>query len=370
MNAIDPDYYLRERYLGDAPRRSRAVAAYYALKPLLPPRLRIAARRLYARRQAGQTFPRWPIEPILVEHQRDQLLRQVRARDGAPLPVAYFWPDGARAAVILTHDVEGPAGIERIPEVRALERRYGFTSAWYFVADDYPIPADVFDQLRSEGCEVGLHGIHHDGKLFLNRDAFESNLPAIHRYLAAWDAVGFRSPATHRNAEWMPELGCLYDSSFSDSAPFEPQPGGCCSIHPYFLDELVELPMTLIMDHTLWEILQDTSSAQWVRKTEWLLANHGLVNLLVHPDYVTTPQRARCYEEFLSFLAAQRDIWNALPREVAAWWRARASLDISSHEDQLIEVDGRPLRAAVGEMREVGGELVVERCTGSGGSPS
>jgi peptidoglycan/xylan/chitin deacetylase (PgdA/CDA1 family) len=357
---IDPEYYLRERYLGDGGGRSRAVTAYYALKPLMPPRARIAARRLYARRQVGQTFPRWPIEPILVEYERDQLLGRLSADGGAPVPVVYFWPDRARAAVVLTHDVEGPAGIERIPQVRALERRYGFTSAWYFVAEDYAIPDGVFDQLRREGCEIGLHGIHHDGKLFASRAAFESNLPAIHRYLSEWHAVGFRSPATHRNPDWMSELGCLYDTSFSDSAPFEPQPGGCCSIRPYFLDGLVELPMTLIMDHTLWEILRDTTSTQWVRKAEWLLSNHGLVNLLVHPDYVTTPERARCYDEFLRFLSVQRHVWHALPRQVAAWWRARAALDGETPGDRLVDVDGRPLRAVVSQAREVDDQIVLD----------
>ena len=60
----------------------------------------------------------------------------------------------------------------------------------------------------------------------------------------------------HRNADWMPELGCLYDSSFPDTYPFEPQAGGCCSIFPFFLGDLVELPITLVQDHTMWEILR------------------------------------------------------------------------------------------------------------------
>ena len=171
------------------------------------------------------------------------------------LPTIANWPDGKRFAAILTHDVEGPLGVANVRKVIEIERRHGFVSSWNFVAEWYPIEDGLFDHIRAAGGEIGLHAIKHDCKLFESRANFEAELPAIHRYLAEWDAVGFRSPATHRNADWMPELGALYDSSFPDTDPFEPQGGGCCSILPYFLDDLVELPITLVQDHTLWEIL-------------------------------------------------------------------------------------------------------------------
>ena len=95
-------------------------------------------------------------------------------------------------------------------------------------------------------------------------------LPKIHRYLDEWGAVGFRSPATHRNADWMPRLGVLYDSSFPDTDPFEPQAGGCCSIFPFFLGDMVELPITLVQDHTMWEILQHPGIDLWLQKSDWI----------------------------------------------------------------------------------------------------
>lgn len=360
MTTFDPDYYLRERYLGPRSGQSRLVAAYYALKPLLPRAAQMAVRRLYARRQARQPFPRWPIEPILVEYQHAELRERIAAAGGNAVPIVNYWPNGAQAAVVLTHDVEGPLGIENIPKVREVERRHGFHSAWYFVAEDYPIPGELFEELRADGCEVGLHGIHHDASLFSDRAAFEASLPTVHRYLAEWDVVGFRSPATHRNAEWMSELGCLYDSSFSDSAPFEPQPGGCCSILPYFLDDLVELPMTLVMDHTLWEVLRDESSARWTEKASWVIAHHGLVNLLVHPDYVTSSSRLASYNDFLAFLSRQPRLWRTLPRHVATWWKARAALDPEDAAGQLVQVDGFSVRAAIAYARESGGEVVLD----------
>jgi hypothetical protein len=133
----------------------------------------------------------------------------------------------------------------------------------------------------------------------------------------------------------MPKLGATYDSSFPDTDPFEPQAGGCCSILPFFLGEMVELPITLVQDHTLWEILRREDIELWTRKSDWIIANGGLVNLITHPDYLDTPSRLRMYEEFLEYLGRQRDGWNALPREVADWWRARARL-------RCVEGEGEP----------------------------
>jgi peptidoglycan/xylan/chitin deacetylase (PgdA/CDA1 family) len=240
-----------------------------------------------------------------------------------------FWPEGRRFTSILTHDVESRAGVRNVRRVLEVERRHGFVSSWNFVAEWYEIEPGLFDHIRAMGGEIGLHAIKHDCKLFSSRASFEADLPAIHRYLEEWGAVGFRSPATHRNADWMPELGCLYDSSFPDTDPFEPQAGGCCSIFPFMLDELVELPITLVQDHTLFEILRADSIDHWTAKADWIVENHGLVNLITHPDYLDTPRRLRMYEEFLEYLAAQEDGWHALPREVATWWRTREGLRLA-----------------------------------------
>jgi hypothetical protein len=188
----------------------------------------------------------------------------------------------------------------------------------------------LFDEVRAAGCEIGLHGILHDGKLFSDRATFEANLPKIAHYVKEWDVAGFRSPATGRNAAWMHELPVHYDSSFPDSDPFEPQSGGCCSIMPFFFGDVVELPITLTQDHTMFEILRSPGIELWRRKAEWLKANHGLVNIIVHPDYVVEPRNLDRYEEFLAYLAEHDDGWHALPRDLAHWWRERDGLTIDA----------------------------------------
>ena len=358
MTDLDPDHYLRERYRGER-ERSALMAGYYAVKPFMPRRVQLTLRRLYAKRQARAEFPRWPFEPILLDHQATQLRERMAATGADAVPLVGFWPEGKRFAAILTHDVEGPLGVRNVRRVLEIERRHGFVSSWNFVAEWYPIEDGLFDHIRAHDGEIGLHAIKHDCKLFESRASFEADLPAIHRYLREWGAVGFRSPATHRNAEWMPELGCLYDSSFPDSDPFEPQAGGCCSIFPYFLDDLVELPITLLQDHTMWEILRADTIEHWTRKSDWLIAHHGLVNLITHPDYLDTPARLRQYEEFLEYLAAQEGMWHALPHEVASWWRERASLRCVVDEDGARIEGAGAERATVAWARAGDGPGVV-----------
>lgn len=355
----DPAYFQQERYAGTRA-RSRLLPIYYACKPAIPRRAQLAMRRRYAGRQRRRAFPAWPIEPVLVEMRERELRERLRQEATSRIPLLNYWPGRRRFAFTLTHDVETARGIEGIEALLTVEQRHGFVSCWNFVAEDYAIPSATFERLRSARCEIGLHGITHDGKLFQSRQRFEADLPKIRDYLAGWQAVGFRSPATHRRAEWMHELCCLYDSSFPDTDPFEPQSGGCCSILPFHLGGVVELPITLVQDHTLFDILGERTTALWRQKSEWLIRHHGLINLITHPDYMVAPERLARYEELLDFLAAHRDGWHALPREIAAWWNTRSGLRcVQAGERPRIEGPGSD-RAGVAWARERDGQIHIE----------
>jgi glycosyltransferase involved in cell wall biosynthesis len=354
------EHFLRERYQRTR-RRSPVMRAYYAVKPVLPRRLQLAARRRYALLQARRAFPAWPVEPLLVERRDADLRRRLADAPDGRVPLVNFWPEGRRYAFVLTHDVEGPAGIANIERVREVERRHGFVSSWNFVAEWYPIPDGLFARLRADGCEIGLHGIRHDARLFRDRAAFVRELPAIRRYAADWGAVGFRSPATHRNGEWMDELPVLYDSSFPDTDPFEPQSGGCCSIMPFRFGDVVELPITLVQDHTLWEVLREPGIQSWLDKSRWIMRHHGLINVIVHPDYVLDSARLALYDRFLTFLAAQPGGWHALPRDVARWWRQREDLELLTGADGEVRIGGASdFAATVAVAVERDGEVVID----------
>lgn len=330
-------YLLHERYRRSRGRRG-AIRAFYAVKPVVPRRAQLGLRRLAARRQRRARFPRWPAESVLLRRRAEVLRTALAASGRERMPVVNLWPGRARFAFVLTHDVEGPAGLERIGELLDVERSYGFVSSWNFCGDWYPLAPEHLDAVRRAGCEVGLHGIKHDGRLFESHATLRRHLPAIRDTMRAWGAVGFRSPALRRNAEWMHELPARYDSSFPDTDPFQPQPGGCCAVHPFFFGDLVELPVTLAQDFMLFELLRARDIGIWTEKADWLAAHHGLVNVIVHPDYLT-PERLRHYERLLAHLAAA-DGWHALPRDAAEWWKTRDGLRCVVDEEGEATVTG------------------------------
>jgi peptidoglycan/xylan/chitin deacetylase (PgdA/CDA1 family) len=238
---------------------------------------------------------------------------------------------------MLTHDVEGVEGQARCRELAELESKHGMRSCFNIVAERYPVDLDLMRELLEAGFEIGLHGIKHDGKKFSSRSVFEQRLESMRHYRGAWNVDGFRSPATHRRWEWMGDLPFAYDSSYPDTDPYEPMPGGCGSPWPFHIGSILELPITLPQDHTLWEILHRPALPVWRAKLAWLRACGGLATLIVHPDYLTNEERWAEYSGFLSELQEQQGVWVALPREVAAWWTSlrepHQEVTLAEHRD-------------------------------------
>jgi len=313
------DHYLYERYVQDTHGWKRR--AYYALKPVIPRRIQIALRQRFTAVQAAAAFPAWPIEPLLANAVGTYLRALLQHVD--EVPRLSFWPDGHRFAFAITHDVEFDAGLHRAPALARLEQQLGFTSSWNLVPERYPIDRTIVDRLLGDGFEIGIHGLKHDGRLFQSHAVFAKRLEKIHAYAHAWGAAGFRSPSTLRKAAWMTELQFEYDSSFPDTDPYEPQPGGCCSVWPYFIGSMVELPMTLPQDHTLFEILNRRDIGIWIEKVEWIAKQGGLVVINVHPDYMLDDRRLALFEELLHFMKTQAGMWHVPPREISRWWRDR-----------------------------------------------
>jgi hypothetical protein len=128
----------------------------------------------------------------------------------------------------------------------------------------------------------------------------------------------------------MPLLGFDYDSSSPDTDPFEPQPGGCCSWLPFFNGDLVELPITVPQDHTIFVILGHADERVWIDKIERIREAGGLALLITHPDYVAGTPVLRAYRSLLHRYRGDEDAWRALPRDVSAWWRRRAATTLVS----------------------------------------
>ena len=303
--------------------RGALVHGYYAVRPVLPRPVQLAMRRTLAKRQGLPEFPAWPDE-LGLHGLYSWLLDLATATAGVPVPWLAPWPDGKTWAFVLTHDVETQQGRDERELLRADERTRGYRSSWNFVPERYDVDAATRAAVEADGCEVGVHGLRHDGKDLASARALTRRLPAIRRNADAWGATGFRSPATQRGGRLMPRLGFDYDSSYTDTDPYEPQPGGCCTGYPYFIDDLVELPITLPQDHTLFEILREPDGRIWLDKAQALRRRGAMVLVLTHPDYARDPREAAAWRDLLELFHGDDTMWQPLPREMAAWWRQRA----------------------------------------------
>jgi glycosyltransferase involved in cell wall biosynthesis len=299
---------------------------YYAVKPVMPWRLRMAVRRFVARRERDSHRDVWPI------------------REAAGTAPAGWqgWPDARQFAVVLTHDVEGPEGLANVRALAELEMSLGFRSTFNFIpSGNYRVSPELRQWLTQNGFEVGVHDLQHDGRLFQSRESFAAKAREINRHLADWGACGFRAGFMLRNLDWQHQLAIEYDSSTFDTDPFELQSDGANTIFPYWIprphaetstpDGYVELPYTLPQDSTLFLVLGEETPEIWLRKTDWIARRGGMALVNVHPDYVafSGTQSARQYpashyETLLRHLRDQHQgkYWHGPARDLARWIRS------------------------------------------------
>ena len=297
---------------------------YYTAKPFLPHRLRLLARRFHAHWAVSRPQARasWPVSP-----------------SSAALPESWAgWPDGKKFAVVLTHDVEGPRGLERCLDLMDIEARLGFKASFNFIPEgSYEVPDSLRQTLTGSGFEVGVHDLHHDGHLYQSREVFAKNARAINCYLHEWGAVGFRSGFMRHRLDWIHDLNITYDLSTFDTDPVEPQPDPVDTIFPFWVPRdggggYAELPYTLTQDSNLFLLLRAKSTEIWEQKADWIAHHGGMILLNTHPDYIAFSGRpafsefsAHLYAGFLEKLRNKYDgqYWQPLPREMAAFVAAR-----------------------------------------------
>lgn len=324
---------------------------YYTLKPYIPWGLRMGLRKASARRVRAEYQDVWPINEAA----------------GARPDGWTGWPDEKQFAFVLTHDVEGPEGLAKCRQLAEVERQHGFRSSFNFVPEGtYTVPAELRQWLGSEGFEVGVHDLHHDGRLFSSRRSFAQKAIRINRYLRDWGARGFRTGFMLRQLDWMHDLDLRYDASTFDTDPFELQADGVGTIFPFWIhaadgpgerfaarnrfltarfglssapygdasaagrdlrNAYLELPYTLVQDSTLFTVLGESTPRIWLQKLDWIARQGGMALLNVHPDYIQFPGEpagprtypVSHYIELLQYLRSRYEgrFWAGLPRELA-----------------------------------------------------
>ncbi|HPW19612.1 MAG TPA: hypothetical protein PLE61_02270 [Vicinamibacterales bacterium] len=340
---------------------------YYLARPFLPVGVRRHLQRLHWAGWRRIPFPRWPVDASVESIMKQAVRALLEAGTVRELPFIWFWPDSAPGAAMMTHDVEGPAGAEFCGELMDLDERSGIRSSFQVIPDG-PRAAKVatrklVDDLRRRGFEVNVHDLTHDGRLFRNRDRFLRHAGRINARGREFGSRGFRSGAMYRRQEWFSALDISYDMSVPNVAHLEPQAGGCCTVMPFFMGHVLELPLTAAQDYTVFHILGEYSTRLWREQIDAILAEHGLASFIAHPDYLVDPRAREVYAELLGILSglrAERGVWIALPSEIDGWWRERREMRLAPDGGSW-RVEGRGAeRARVAFARFRDGRVVYE----------
>jgi len=359
-----------ERYVNQLgqrrwPENIRLRKTYYLLRPFFPVALRKHFQKLYLRGWETIPFPAWPVDRSVDKLFERLLVLAMQARQIDCLPFIWFWPEGHNACAIVTHDVEALAGRDFTSCLMDIDDAFGIKASFQIVPEKrYAVSPAYLDVMRERGFEINIQGLDHDGNLFGDHDKFLRSAQKINDYAKQFGARGFRSPIMYRNVDWLKYLSFSYDMSVPNVARLEPQRGGCCTIMPYFLpDGMLELPLTMIQDYSLFHILKEYSLALWRQQIRIVMDGHGLMSFIVHPDYVSEPRAQGVYKallEEINRLRADHRVWVALPREVDRWWRERSEMKlVADSAGWRIEGPGSE-RARLAYARLDGDQVVYE----------
>ena len=258
------------------------------------------------------------------------------------------WPDGRRAAVALTFDVDGDAvpflvdrenahrrlslwsehaygptvGLSRILDLFDLYEVKGTFFFPGFVAQRHP---EAIDRLLKEGHEVGHHGHMHERPDGLD-DALEEAV--LERGIEVLRRLTGRAPRGYRSPAWelkpstpalLTRLGFDYDSSLmARDVPYMVETPG---------RRLVELPITCISD----DYMQFGRSSGigspaaafdvFAQEFEGLYQRGGLWVMTMHPFITGRPSRLLLLERLIRFVRAFPRVWWATCGELADYCR-------------------------------------------------
>jgi hypothetical protein len=289
------------------------------------------------------------------------LVLSLRASKQTEIPFIWFWPNGATSGAIMTHDVETTEGRDFCASLMDIDDEFGIKASFQVVPESrYDVPESYLESIRSRGFEVNVQDLNHDGHLFRSKKEFLARAVKINEYRRKFRAEGFRSAVLYRRQEWFDALDFSYDMSVPNVAHLDPQRGGCCTVMPYFVGNLVELPVTATQDYSLFHILRDHSIELWKQQIELIMAKHGLMSFIIHPDYIIDREERATYQTLLAYLRdlrAEKNVWMPLPREVASWWRQRSQMRlVQVNGEWKIEGEGSE-RARIAYAHETDGQL-------------
>ena len=339
------DNLRRERYVeNNHPKKQTTPCgwpvrqAYYLVRPLLPVSVRKYLQRFSLKRWNYNSFPCWPVDRTVDRIIERLLFLALKAQGVEKIPFIWFWPHGKSSCVLMTHDVDTPAGLQFCSSLMDLDDSYGIKSSFQVIpAGRYTVPPRLLEEIRKRGFEINVHDWDHDGRLFSDEDVFRTRAAKINSVGTRYGAEGFRAAVLYRNTNWYDAFTFAYDMSIPNVGHLDPQKGGCCTVMPYFIGRILEIPVTTTQDYSLFYILNDYSIDLWKRQPNLISQGNGLVSFIVHPDYILERRARETYTELLDYLSGvrvERDLWVVRPQEVNRWWRERSQMRLVRKGDE------------------------------------
>jgi hypothetical protein len=328
----------RERYCQSLTSRKKRLAEgaihglYYLLRRYLPVSVRRHLQGIYLRDWKKLPFPSWPVD-FTVDTLHEKRLRLLMETSGMKrVPFIWFWPEGACNCLIMTHDVETASGRDFTSKLMDLDDSYGIKASFQVIPERrYEVSEAYVREIRSREFEFNIHDLNHDGLLYRKRREFVNQATKINEYSRKYGSSGFRAGSMYRNQDWYDVFEFSYDMSVPNVAHLEPMRGGCCTVMPYFIGDIVELPLTTTQDYSLFHILNEYSIDLWKQQLDLIRQRSGLMSFITHPDYLIDRRARDVYESLLTYLQeliAREGIWSALPGDVDRWWRARRQMKL------------------------------------------
>ncbi|CAH2604749.1 Chitooligosaccharide deacetylase [Rhodovastum atsumiense] len=267
----------------------------------------------------------------------------------APLAPEFPWPEGHKAAMFLSVDVDAetawtckdPArfselvtmsfgGYEArvgVPKLLELLRQESLRATFFVTGWSVEAHPAMAEAILRDGHEIAHHGFHHlmpqPGDPMLVEE-IDRGLEVLKRRLGVVP-VGYRAPLGESCEELrvlLKQRGLIYSSSWRDD------------VRPYrhLLDDgtpgLIELPVTMTYDDWLYGLSHRYSPRPMFPREHVLslwqdeLAETrdwgGMVTTVLHPQVSGRPMRLRLLRSFLRHTREYGDVWIATGQEIAA----------------------------------------------------
>jgi peptidoglycan/xylan/chitin deacetylase (PgdA/CDA1 family) len=282
---------------------------------VLPGELRrIMKKALFMFQREKSRFPSWPVDKS-VELLRHVIFRSITITGGR-ITGKIKWPKGKRYVVCITHDIETGLGFKIMPRLLKIEKKYGLKSSFGIVSNHYRLDHPLLDKMAKDGNNFYLHDYNHDNKLiYLGQKGMQKRFDKMGVFRNRYNAVGFRSPCLLRSEALFAAVeknGYLYDSSVPDTEnPSQiSERNGCCTVFPYMIGNLVEIPITMPQDALLIFKKKNLFNV-WTKKLEFIKQIGGIAVMNIHPEPHLSGNKENLiiYEKFLEYISKDKSAW-------------------------------------------------------------